>query len=109
MFRAFLKVADKCPKCSEPLHYHRADDLPAYIVMVIVGHIVVGLTFWLEQNYHVSFLVHAAIELPLAVILSLVLLQPVKGAVVALQWHAGMHGFPGVRVRSIAPCSGQGK
>jgi uncharacterized protein (DUF983 family) len=31
--------------------------------------------------------------LPLTLLLSLLLIQPVKGAVVALQWHAGMHGF----------------
>lgn len=99
MFRAFLKVVDRCPRCGEPLHYHRADDLPAYLVMAIVGHIVVGVTLWLEKNYQASFFTHAMIEFPLLIVLSLGLLQPIKGAVVALQWHAGMHGFPGARAR----------
>src|SRR5688572_22002500 len=40
LFRKFLKVADTCPACGEALHHHRADDMPAYIVMSIVGHIV---------------------------------------------------------------------
>ena len=43
MFRAFLKVADHCPACGEALHHHRADDAPAYFVILIVGHIVVPL------------------------------------------------------------------
>jgi uncharacterized protein (DUF983 family) len=96
MFGSFLKVSHNCPDCAEPLYFHRADDLPAYLVIVIVGHVVVGLTLWLEQTHQASILTHAVIELPLTVILSLALLQPIKGAVVALQWHAGMHGFPGV-------------
>ena len=41
MFRAFLKVADHCAACGEVLHHHRADDAPAYFVILIVGHIVV--------------------------------------------------------------------
>jgi len=43
MFRAFLKVADHCAACSEALHHHRADDAPAYFVILIVGHVVVPL------------------------------------------------------------------
>jgi uncharacterized protein (DUF983 family) len=34
-----------------------------------------------------------ALWLPPTLILTLGLLQPVKGAIVALQWHMGMHGF----------------
>ena len=29
----------------------------------------------------------------MVIILSLGLLQPIKGMIVALQWHMGMHGF----------------
>ena len=43
MFRAFLKVADHCPACGEALHHQRADDAPAYFVILIVGHIVVPI------------------------------------------------------------------
>jgi len=41
MSSAFLKVADQCPHCGEELHHHRANDFPAYLVIVIVGHILV--------------------------------------------------------------------
>ena len=43
IFRAFLKVTDKCSVCGENLSHHRADDLPAYLVIVIVGHIIVPI------------------------------------------------------------------
>lgn len=93
VFRAFLKVADNCSVCGENLSHHRADDLPAYLVIVIVGHIIVPIALWIETNYAPSMLVQLAFYLPITFASSLVLLQPVKGAVVGLQWAFRMHGF----------------
>jgi uncharacterized protein (DUF983 family) len=93
IFRAFLKVADKCPACGENLSHHRADDLPAYLVILIVGHVVVGAFMGVEAASDLSMGQHLAIWVPLTVIGSLALLRPVKGAVVGLQWALGMHGF----------------
>ncbi len=93
MFRAFLKVADSCPHCGEELYHQRADDFPAYCVIVVVGHIIVGLALAVETEYAPPLWLHAAIWLPATVALSLALLQPFKGAIVALQWQLGMHGF----------------
>jgi len=93
LFRAFLKVADNCPVCGEDYSHHRADDLPAYLVIVIVGHIVVPLALWIETDYSPPVPLQLAIYLPLTLVASLVLLQPVKGAVVGLQWAFRMHGF----------------
>jgi uncharacterized protein (DUF983 family) len=97
LFRAFLKVDDTCPACGEELHHHRADDFPAYLVIVIVGHIVVPLVLGVETHFAPSYWIHLALWLPLTLGLSLSLLQPVKGAVVALQWYLGMHGFERAR------------
>lgn len=93
LFRSYLKVADTCTACGQELHHHRADDLPAYVVMSIVGHIVVGLVLWAEVRYAPPYWLHAALWLPLTLGLTFGLLQPVKGAIVALQWKLGMHGF----------------
>jgi uncharacterized protein (DUF983 family) len=93
LFRAFVKVVDHCDKCGEVYRYHRADDFPAYLVIVLVGHIVVPLVMWVEIAYSPSYWVHAAIWGPLILVLGLGLLQPIKGAIVALQWQTGMHGF----------------
>ena len=80
MFRAFLKVADHCPACGEALHHHRADDAPAYFVILIVGHIIVPVALAVETVYAPSYWLHAALWLPLTVGMSLSLLQPIKGA-----------------------------
>lgn len=93
LFCAFLKVDDHCSVCGLDFTPHRADDLPAYLVIVIVGHIVVPLALMIETNYSPPVALQLAIYLPLTLILSLVLLQPVKGAVVGMQWALRMHGF----------------
>jgi uncharacterized protein (DUF983 family) len=93
LFHAFLKVDDHCTVCDLDFTPHRADDLPAYLVIVIVGHIVVPLALMIETNYSPPVALQLAIYLPLTFVASLVLLQPVKGAVVGVQWALRMHGF----------------
>lgn len=93
LFRAFLKVDNNCAVCGLDFTPHRADDLPAYLVIVIVGHIVVPLALSIETNFSPPVWLQLAIYLPLTLILSLLLLQPVKGTVVGLQWALRMHGF----------------
>ena len=93
MFRAFLKVADRCSICEEELHHHRADDAPAYFVIFIVGHIVVPLALAIELAYRLPYWIQFAFWLPVTLVLALLLLQPVKGAIVGLQWAYRMHGF----------------
>jgi uncharacterized protein (DUF983 family) len=93
LFRAYLKVADQCPVCGEEMHHHRADDFPAYIVIVLVGHIVVPLVLAVEIAWAWPTWLHMVVWPATIAILALALLQPVKGAIVALQWVLGMHGF----------------
>lgn len=93
MFRAFLKVADRCAACGEDLHHHRADDAPAYFVILIVGHVVVPMSLAVETAFAPSYWIHLALWLPLTLALAIGMLQPVKGAIVAWQWAHRMHGF----------------
>ncbi|HKB21924.1 MAG TPA: DUF983 domain-containing protein, partial [Methyloceanibacter sp.] len=46
-----------------------------------------------EMAYRPPLWVHAALWLPLTLILALTVLAIVKGALVALQWALLMHGF----------------
>lgn len=102
MFRAFLKVADRCTHCGTELHHHEADDAPAYFVIFIVGHIVVPLLLLVEMRFTPPLAVHFAIWPALTLVLALALIAPIKGAVVAMQWACGMHGF-GSAPESSAP------
>ena len=87
------------------MHHHRADDLPAYLVVVIVGHIVVGAFMGVEANEHAVDLAASGDLGSADDHLGLALLRPVKGAVVGLQWALYMHGFGG-EDDLIEPASG---
>jgi uncharacterized protein (DUF983 family) len=95
LFASFVKTVHECEHCGEAIHHHRADDLPAYLVVLIVGHVVVGAFLGLETAFTLPLAAHLAIWGPLTLILALALLRPVKGAVVGLQWALYMHGFGG--------------
>ena len=93
LFRAFLKVDNNCSVCDLDFTPHRADDLPAYLVIVIVGHLLVPVILWIETDYSPPVWLQLSIYLPFTVAASLLLLQPVKGVVVGMQWALRMHGF----------------
>jgi uncharacterized protein (DUF983 family) len=93
LFYAYLKVSDQCPACGAVMAHQRADDAPPYIVMMIVGHLLVTAMLLVDDRWTLSGWVHAAIWMPLAILLSLWLLPRVKGAIVGMQWANRMHGF----------------
>ena len=92
LFGRFLKVVDRCEACGTELHHHRADDLPPYLVILIVGHLV-GWAFSGRDRFERAASLHLALWPALTVASASALLQPVKGAVVGLQYALGMHGF----------------
>ncbi|MBE2274973.1 MAG: DUF983 domain-containing protein [Rhodobacteraceae bacterium] len=93
MMRSFLKVRDACPVCGEELHHHRADDGPAYLTIIVVGHLMAPVMLFLFANFEPDPLMTAAVFSVACVGLSLFLLPRLKGAFVALQWAKRMHGF----------------
>jgi uncharacterized protein (DUF983 family) len=93
LFGRFLKVADHCGVCGEDYAPQRADDLPAYLVIVVVGHLVVPALLAIEIAYSPPPWLQLLIWLPVTLFSALALLQPTKGAVIALQWHMDMGEF----------------
>ena len=93
LFGRFLKVADNCEVCGEDFTPQRADDFPAYLVIVLIGHITIPAVLVVEEAFAPPIWLQYLIWLPFIAFGALALLQPTKGAVVALQWHLGMLGF----------------
>lgn len=93
MMRGYLKVRDSCPVCGEELHHHRADDGPAYLTILIVGHLLAPILLFTYTRWRPEPLVLAVGFTIGTVALSLYLLPRLKGALVALQWANRMHGF----------------
>lgn len=95
LFRAFLKPVANCAVCGEDYTHQRADDAPPYFTMVIVGHLLVPVMLAIQFTTNLTVMQHLMIWLPVIGISTVALLQPVKGAIVALQWALRMHGFDG--------------
>ncbi|WP_108815332.1 DUF983 domain-containing protein [Loktanella sp. Alg231-35] len=93
LFTKYLKVADTCPNCAEELHHHRADDGPAYLTILLVGHVLGFVIHFMWVYFRPEPWVMATSLTIGAVALSLFLLPRMKGMVVAIQWARRMHGF----------------
>lgn len=93
LFARFLRPAARCPACGQDWRHQRADDFPAYIAILVTGHVLAPLAIVLSRDLALGPAAMAAIILPLALVLLLGLLQPAKGAVIAAQWWHGLHGF----------------
>lgn len=93
LYNGFLEVNEACDVCNEELHHHRADDLPPYLNLFIVGHLVVGVLM-ISMKYEWFGMWTTAIGGSIiAMILAFALMRPIKGMVVGLQWALEMHGF----------------
>ncbi|MEL7115325.1 MAG: DUF983 domain-containing protein [Pseudomonadota bacterium] len=93
LMKGYLTVRHKCPVCQEDLHHHRADDGPAYLTILVVGHIMAPIFLWAYTTFRPEPLIIATIFSVGCVALSLYLLPRFKGLIVAIQWAKRMHGF----------------
>jgi uncharacterized protein (DUF983 family) len=93
MMRGYLTVREACPVCGEALHHQRADDGPAYLTILIVGHLMAPALLFTYTHWKPEPMLVAVLFSVLTVALSLYLLPRLKGGLVALQWAKRMHGF----------------
>lgn len=93
LFARFLKAVPRCPACGQDWSHHQADDLPAYLVILILGHLLVPVVVEVNRSFDPGLVLQMVLWPMLAGVLALLMLQPVKGAVIGLQWARRMHGF----------------
>lgn len=93
LLSGYLTVRKSCPVCREELHHHRADDGPAYLTILLVGHIMAPLLLYSFEKWRPEPLILFSIFALGSVGLSLYLLPRLKGAIVGLQWARLMYGF----------------
>lgn len=87
LFRGFLSLRARCDVCGLDYSFADSGDGPAVFIMFLAGAIVVGAALVTEALYHPPYWVHAALWLPLIFILTLGPLRPMKGLMIALQYH----------------------
>ncbi|MDG2298809.1 MAG: DUF983 domain-containing protein [Planktomarina sp.] len=89
----YLKVHDNCRICGQDLHHHRADDGPAYITILFVGHILAPLLHVVFVTFRPEPWIMALGFGTGCVALSLYLLPRIKGVIIAFQWARNLNGF----------------
>jgi|FLOH01.1.fsa_nt_gi uncharacterized protein (DUF983 family) len=92
IFKGYLKLSDHCSNCHAPTGEIRADDLPPYLTILLVGHLVVPSLLFVEVVYHPELWVQMTIWPALTLILTLSILPFIKGAAIGLMWHLKLKG-----------------
>lgn len=93
IMRTYLKLQDTCPECGQELYHSRADDGPAYLTILVVGHLMapfihIVFTTWRPAPIFMALGFSAA-----CIALSLFMLPRMKGMIVGIQWAKRMYGF----------------
>lgn len=83
LFEGFLRVARNCAVCGHDLSASDSGDGPAVFVILVVGFVAVFGALITEILYQPPVWVPLAIWIPLAAGLSLALLRPMKGLMIA--------------------------
>lgn len=86
LYTRYLEPVSECPVCKEPFgNRYQVGLLLPFIVITVLGHIVVFVLLEMARN-EVNPLFSLAILVPLTLVVALVLLPPVKGALIGVLW-----------------------
>jgi uncharacterized protein (DUF983 family) len=86
LFSGFLEVAERCESCGLDLRAQDSADGPAVFVIFILGFVVVGLAILIEVVFAPPYWVHVVLWPPVVIGLSLLMLRPLKAAMIAAQF-----------------------
>ncbi|HMB47522.1 MAG TPA: DUF983 domain-containing protein [Afifellaceae bacterium] len=86
MFSGVLNLTDRCANCALDYEFADSADGPAVFAILIVGFVVAGSALLFELAYEPPFWLHLILWAPLTIVLSLIILRPLKGLAVALQY-----------------------
>jgi uncharacterized protein (DUF983 family) len=87
LFQNFLTLRPHCDVCGLDYSFADAGDGPAVFIILLGGFIVVAAALGVEVAYQPPFWVHALLWGPLILLVTLGPLRPMKGLLIALQYH----------------------
>lgn len=91
LFSGYLKLAPVCTVCGLDLKFADSGDGPAVFVIFIVAPIVIALALLVGALFNPPPYVHLILWIPTTLVLSLLLLPPFKGVLVAQQYRHDAH------------------
>ena len=87
LFAGFLTLAPKCELCGLGYSFADAGDGPAVFVILFTGFVVATAAVVVEFVWRPPYWLHAVLWIPTILVISLGLLRPLKGLLIALQYH----------------------
>src|SRR5712691_5900063 len=87
LFDGFLTLKPRCEHCGLDYAFIDSGDGPAVFVIFFAGFVVVFAALLVEVLYQPPFWVHALLWAPLILVTTLAPLRPMKGLLIALQYH----------------------
>jgi uncharacterized protein (DUF983 family) len=87
LFEGFLSLRPRCEVCGLDYKFADSGDGPAVFIILLAGFIVVACALIVEFKYAPPVWVHAILWGPLIVATTLLPLRPMKGLMIALQFH----------------------
>ena len=89
LFAGYLSLRQRCEACGLDFGFADSGDGPAFFVMSFVGMVIVACAMFVEFTYEPPLWVHVVLWTPLTIVLSLILVRPLKGLLIALQFQRG--------------------
>lgn len=87
LFSGYLTLKPRCEVCGLDFGFADSGDGPAVFVIFIAGFVVAGLALVVEFMYEPPYYIHALLWTPLAVLMTLAPLRPLKGLLIAMQYR----------------------
>jgi uncharacterized protein (DUF983 family) len=87
LFTGLLTLRPACPECGLDLTQSDTGDAGAVGLIMVLGAIVVILAFWVEFRFEPPLWVHIVLWPSITLPLAILLMRPMKAALVALQYR----------------------
>ncbi|MHA6692923.1 DUF983 domain-containing protein [Devosia sp. A449] len=87
LFSGFLSLAKVCSSCDLDYSFADSGDGPAVFVIFLVAPLIMVFWYLAEAWFHPAPWMHLVLWIPTTLVLSLLLLRPFKGVLVALQYQ----------------------
>ena len=87
LFSGVLTIRERCDVCGLDLRAHDAGDGPAVAVILVLGAIVMIMAFWVEFHFSPPLWVHAVLWPAFTLPAAILMMRPLKAALVALQFR----------------------
>jgi len=86
LFKRYIAPRDSCSFCSEKLGEFKADDGPAWLTILLTGHLIAPFLLYVSKSDTLSEWDAIMLSMILTIVLAFILLPISKGIFIAVLW-----------------------